>query len=87
MRLARKAVQRTSVAVAYELVKFCCPVVVVKSRKQAFFVQKSDPPEVLTGVQNVPQLVLQLRGIIADAAVQIHKIAVEIVEDLDLVFG
>ena len=79
MRLTCKAVKSACIAVTNKLIKFCRTINVPKFREKIAFMKPCYPIKILTGIEDVPQLVFQLIWLISDTAVQIRKIAVKIV--------
>ena len=87
MRLTAEAVKSTCVAVTDKLIKLSRSVNITKSAEQTSLVKTCNPIKILTGIEDVSQLVFQLIRLVPDTAVQVCKISVKIVVYLKIHTG
>ena len=85
MWLTAEAVKTRCIAVSDQLIELCSSVVIPKPWENPSLMQTCNPLKVLTGIENISQLVFQPVRVIPDTAIQIYKIAVEIVVTLKVV--
>ena len=72
-----------TVAVLYKVIEFRGSVIVTESSEKTSPALLYDTAEVITGVYHKHELFYELSGVLSDAAVKVHKIAVGIVENLE----
>ena len=84
MRLTSKAVKTACIAVTYKLIKLSRSVNITKSAEQTSLVQTCDPVKILTGIEDIPQLVFQLIRFIPHTSIEICKVSVVVIPDLKI---